>query len=285
MKRADADVYYQNCGEYITGQVALWCNANNKTFLYSLASDADADPTFPIMHTLRERWLYKYGLLNADKVITQTKVQMNLLKDGFNLESSIMPMPCNGPEQNQYQPLKWADDKPTIFWAARIHECKRLEMLLQVAVELPEYSFVVGGSPGKESAYSEELMETMRALDNVTYLGMVARADMPKLYSSSTVFCCSSEYEGFPNTFLEAWSQGLPIVSTFDPDSLIQERKLGIRATNKDELVSGIRTLCSDRELWQTYSENSRRYYQENHSVDHVMERFEKIFINLANQI
>jgi len=24
MKRADADIYYQNCGEYITGQVVLW---------------------------------------------------------------------------------------------------------------------------------------------------------------------------------------------------------------------------------------------------------------------
>jgi hypothetical protein len=52
MKRANADVYYQNCGEYITGQVAMWCKANNKKFIYSLANDAD--PTFPIMYTLRE---------------------------------------------------------------------------------------------------------------------------------------------------------------------------------------------------------------------------------------
>lgn len=285
MKRADADVYYQNCGEYITGQVAMWCKANNKQFLYSLANDADADPSFPIMHTLRERWLYKYGLLNADEVIAQTKTQMNSLKKGFDLDSSIMPMPCPGPDNSQYQPLEWYTDKPTILWAARIHESKRLEILLQVAAELPEYNFVVGGSPGKEDAYSQGLMDTMSKLDNVTYLGMVARAEMPALYRSSTVFCCSSEYEGFPNTFLEAWSQGLPIVSTFDPDSLIQERKLGLGATNKDELVSGIRTLCSDHELWQTHSVNARRYYQENHSVDQVMERFEKIFINLASQI
>ena len=285
MKRADADVYYQNCGEYVTGQVAMWCKANNKKFLYSLASDADADPSFPIMHTLRERWLYKYGLLNADEVIAQTKSQKKLLKNGFDLESSIMPMPCPGPDKTQYQPLQWYTEKPTILWAARIHECKRLELLLQVAAELPEYNFVVGGSPHKEDAYSKGLMDIMNKSDNVTYLGMVARADMPPLYRSSTLFCCTSEYEGFPNTFLEAWSQGLPIVSTFDPDHLIMERKLGRSATNKDELLSGIRELCANQELWQTYSANARRYYQENHSVDHVMERFEKIFINLANQI
>lgn len=284
MKRADADVYYQNCGEYVTGQVAMWCKSNNKKFIYSLASDADADPRFPIMHTLRERWLYKYGLLNADKVITQTKVQMNLLKDGFNLESSIMPMPCHGPKLHQYKPLEWPDGIPTVFWAARIHECKRLEILLQAAADLPEYRFVVGGSADKEDAYSEGLIDAMCKLDNVTYLGTVSRADMPKLYRSSTVFCCSSEYEGFPNTFLEAWSQGLPIVSTFDPDDLIKERNLGISAANKDDLVLGLRKLCTDRLLWLEYSTNARQYYQDNHTVDHVMEKFEKVFINLAAQ-
>jgi glycosyltransferase involved in cell wall biosynthesis len=285
MKRANADVYYQNCGEYITGQVALWCKANNKKFLYSLASDMDADPTFPIMKTLRERWLYKYGLLNADQVIAQTQTQVDMLKNGFDIDSSIMPMPCVGPDENQYQQLQWFQDKPTILWAARIHECKRLELFLEVVAELPEYNFVVGGSPGKEDAYSQNLMDTMARLPNLSYLGMVARKDMSALYRSSILFCCTSEYEGFPNTFLEAWSEGLPIISTFDPDHLIQEEKLGISAHNKNELVSGIRLLCSDRDLWQVHSSNARRYYQDNHSVNQVMARFENIFINLSNQI
>ena len=30
MSRADADVYYQNCGEYVTGQVAMWCRRNHR---------------------------------------------------------------------------------------------------------------------------------------------------------------------------------------------------------------------------------------------------------------
>ena len=285
MKRADADVYYQNCGEYVTGQVAMWCKMNNKKFVYSLANDSDAEPSLAVMHTLRERWLYKYGLLNADQVIAQTNTQKNSLKNGSNLDSIIMPMPCPGPTPSEYKPLSRNENKPSILWAARMHRSKRLEVLLEVAAELTEYNFVVGGSPGKESEYSQHLIDSMNKADNIDYLGMVARADMPDLYRSSTLFCCTSEYEGFPNTFLEAWSQGLPIVSTFDPDNLIAEKKLGLRAKSKDELVSGIRTLCSDIKLWEAHSSNAREYYQTNHSVDNVMERFEKIFINITNQI
>jgi glycosyltransferase involved in cell wall biosynthesis len=256
---------------------------NNKKFLYSLANDADADPTFPIMHTLRDRMLYKYGLLNADEIIAQTKKQKNSLKKGFDLDSSIMPMPCPGTSNSEYLPLEWSDGKPTILWAARIHESKRLELLLDIASDLPEYNFIVGGSPGNENDYFKGLLQRMDKLNNVKYLGMVARADMPSLYRSSTVFCCSSEYEGFPNTFLEAWSNGLPIVSTFDPDNLIKEKALGFPAKNVEDLISGIKALCSDKELWLKHSANSRDYYQCNHSVDQVMERFENIFVNLSN--
>jgi glycosyltransferase involved in cell wall biosynthesis len=284
MKRANADVYYQNCGEYITGQVAMWCKQHGKKFLYSLANDSDADPKFPVMKTYRERILYRYGLLNADYILSQTKKQMNSLKQGFNLDSEIMPMPCPGPSPTEYEKLIFNEKKPSILWAARLHQSKRLELFLDVAKAMPEFDFVVAGSPPREDDYFEGLLNTMNALPNLTYLGMVSRKDMPNLYRSNTVFCCSSVYEGFPNTFLEAWSQGLPIVSTFDPDDLIRDRALGFEADTKEDLISGIKKLCSDQALWQQHSDNSRKYYQENHSVDEVMERFEAIFTELSNK-
>ena len=43
LRKADADVYYQNCGEYVTGQVATWCRRHGRRFVYSIASDPDCD--------------------------------------------------------------------------------------------------------------------------------------------------------------------------------------------------------------------------------------------------
>jgi len=280
MKRANADVYYQNCGEYITGQVAMWCKANNKKFLYSLASDADADVSLPVMKKWRERVLYRYGLKHADLILAQTEQQRILLKDGFSLDSSVMPMPC--PDKSDGELAQFSNDQFTVLWAARIHVCKRLELLLEVASALPEVNFVVGGSPAIEDEYYQMLFAKMSELKNLTYLGMVAREEMPKLYNSSSLFCCTSEYEGFPNTFLEAWSHGLPIVSTFDPDNLIQNKKLGISADSKEQLVDAIKTLHQTPELWKEQSVIAREYYASNHTVDQVMQRFEVIFTQLS---
>ena len=61
-------------------------------------------------------------------------------------------------------------------------------------------------------------------MPNVTLHGRVERERMPSLYQDALCLCCTSVLEGFPNTFLEAWSVGLPVVSSFDPDHLIAER-------------------------------------------------------------
>ncbi|MEP0844843.1 MAG: glycosyltransferase, partial [Phycisphaerae bacterium] len=104
LRAADAEVYYQNCGEYVTGQVAWWCRRNGRAFVYSVASDPDCDPALPEMKTLRERVLYRYGLRHADRLIVQTRRQQEMLRAGFGLESTWIPMPCAGPSDDEYLP-------------------------------------------------------------------------------------------------------------------------------------------------------------------------------------
>jgi glycosyltransferase involved in cell wall biosynthesis len=94
---------------------------------------------------------------------------------------------------------------------------------------------------------------------------------------------CTSDYEGFPNIFLEAWSEGLPIVSTFDPDGLIAERGLGAVADpHVDSLAARLAKLLESAERWRAASAAARRYYLENHTVDRVMARFEQGFLDVV---
>jgi len=122
-------------------------------------------------------------------------------------------------------------------------------------------------------------------MPNVRVLGTVPRQKMPELYRSMSLLCCTSLYEGFPNTFLEAWSHGLPVVSTVDPDNLIASRRLGMAASNAGEMVAAIRQLAESPASWRELSGNARRYYLANHAVDPVMQRFEQLFLEVAGEI
>ena len=285
LQRADADTYYHNCGEYVTGQVAIWCRRNGRRFVYSVASDPDCDPQLPQMKTYRERILYRYGLRHADRVIVQTRRQQEMLRVGFGVESRRISMPCPGPRNGEYVPP--APPNPLsarVGWVGRIAPVKRLEVLLDLAEALPDVRFDVAGIPAVADAYARGLQSRAITLPNVVLHGRVGREQMPAFYESLSCLCCTSLHEGFPNTFIEAWSHGLPIVSTFDPDDLIAKRAIGAVADDVPGLVSAIRGLLKSPQRWREVSENARRYYLENHAVDKVMPQFERVFLDIVAQ-
>lgn len=278
MRRADADVYYHNCAEYVTGQVALWCRRHSRKFVYSVASQPDCDHRLPKMSSLRERALYRYGLRHADRVIVQTRIQRTMLRDGFGLDSIVIPMPCEGPDQADCLPPEPANGEAArVLWVGRIHPVKRIEWLMTLARELPEITFDLAG-PVVNEHYSRRMFEQIRQLPNVVTHGQVPHEEMSELYRRAGCLCCTSSFEGFPNTFLEAWSHGLPVVSTFDPDNLIAERELGWIADDIEGLTRAIRSLMTSPDRWRQCSANGRRYYLENHRLEAVMPQFERLF-------
>ncbi len=280
MRQADADVYYQNCAEYVTGQVALWCRRNHRGFVYSVASDPDCDPKLPKQTKRRERVLYRYGLRHADRIIVQTKHQRKMLDHGFGLEADVIPMPCPGPTERDGAPPDLSNRaRGRVLWVARIAPVKRLEWLLDMAERAPDLTFEVLG-PDDGSDYAASVTQRARSIPNVILSGPASRAHLDQRFRGGCVLCCTSSYEGFPNTFLEAWSHGLPVVSTVDPDGVIADRALGAVARDAGGLLASIRSLVDGPDQWRRASENGWRYYIEHHSVERVLPRFERVLLD-----
>ncbi len=284
LARADADVYYQNCGEYVTGQVALWCRRRGRGFVYSVASDPDCDPNLPEMRYRRERVLYRYGLRHADRVITQTNKQQRMLREGFGVDAVVVPMPCPGPKDAEFvRAAPPHDGKGRVLWVGRVLRIKRPDRLLEMAAGCPDLEFDLVG-PGDGSEYATEVLQRAEAAPNVTVHGPIAHDALPALYRRASCLCCTSDFEGFPNTFLEAWSHGLPVVSTVDPDNLISSRGLGATAGDVPDLVRAVLGLFGDESTWRGASEQARRYYAENHAVDAVLPCFEQALVDAARR-
>lgn len=285
MARANADIYYYNCGDSGLGQVAMWARRHGRKCVYSVANTPDCDPALPALKPRRERMLYSYGLRHSDAVVVQTRTQQKMLRDGFGIDSELIPMPCEGVSKNAKRHLETANDKSMrVLWVGRFSREKRLEWLLDVAECCPEIEFDVVGSANLRSDYSDELSRRAAGISNIKLHGRVLYDNMAEHYHRSGVLCCTSVYEGFPNTFLEAWSCGLPVVSTFDPDDVIVSNNLGRTASNVEDLAQSLRHLLNDVEQYRVVSEAGRSYYLQNHSLDVSMQKFARLFESLNSR-
>ncbi|MES1263844.1 MAG: glycosyltransferase family 4 protein, partial [Peristeroidobacter soli] len=239
---ADADVYYQSPAGAYTGITAWFCRATGRQFIFRVASDSDCEKEHGRIQFWRDRKLYNYGLHRADFVAAQTDFQAQLLRENHGIESAVLNMMVEPPRNGL--PVEKDID---VLWLSNLRALKRPELALELARQLPRVNFVLAGGPmpGGET-YFEDVRAAAARLPNVTMHGSVRYADSGTLFDRAKIFLNTSSIEGFPNTFLQAWIRGVPVVSFFDPDSLVQRLHLGHIASSIDEMREAIRSFLED---------------------------------------
>jgi glycosyltransferase involved in cell wall biosynthesis len=268
MKRADADVYYQRGAEAETGLVGHWCRRHARGFIFAVAHDTNCMPATPLI-TWFERFLFHYGLRRADAVITQTLGQQRMLREAFGMASTVVRS-CSAWPPDFGEPAECGDrahPPDRILWVGRLSPEKRPEWLTRLATELPPCRFEVVGHSNTHSKYGRTLAAQLAALPNVRWHGYVEHSRMRALYRTARLLLCTSESEGFPNTFLEAWSCGTPVLTSVDPDGVVAKFQLGRVATDYLALSRHLRELPSQRSLWEASGHRGQQYVREHHTA------------------
>ncbi len=282
MARADADIYYQRTCGIESGQVCMWCKPHGRRFVFSIGSDADCDisclKTLPLA---LERWLYRYGVRHADAIVAQTQSQQRLLRENFGLESAVVPS-CRVLPENAA--LSQPSAPGRILWVGRFTEVKRPNMCLDLAQRCPQLHFDIVGDSNKDSDFARQFTDRARTLPNVTLHGYVAHERMDEYYQAATALLCTSSYEGFPNTFLEAFSHGRPVVTTFDPDGVVAANQMGRVAANLEGLLAALKELVNGPAFWEGMARRAREYVAKNHSVDTAVTAYEAIFARVMQE-
>ena len=282
MRRADADIYYQRTSDSDTGVVAAFCRWHRRGFVFAAANDADCMAELPGCSTRRERVLYRYGLRGARCVVAQTAVQQRMLQENFGVESTVVPnFAPNGGALVEEIPAPLSPKR--LLWIGRFVPDKRPEMLVEIARLCPDVEFDMVGEGDERSCSVQQFRAKARALGNLRLHGRVPHAQVGGFYLRAACLICTSSTEGFPNTFLEAWSRARPVVSSFDPDGAIAAHNTGLVAGDVPGLTAAIRRLLTSPDLYSRLSQNARQYYLENHTVEVVMPRFERVFLEVLN--
>jgi len=216
-------------------------------------------------------------LSNAAAVIAQNSHQRRLAESVLSTKVYQIP---NCYPNDPVDPTDWEYSSPVIFWAARFQPWKQPEIVAELAADLPEITFVMAGGPGDENLFAK-LKQRSENLDNLEVLGHVPFSKIDYYFAAADLFLNTSEFEGFPNTFLQAWTQETSVASLqVDPDGILSSQKIGFVADGSVErLRDHIETLAENPDQLAKLGRASYEYLQKHHTVEAIADRYEQVFL------
>lgn len=159
-----------------------------------------------------------------------------------------------------------------ILWVANLRRLKRPGMLVEIAKMMPDKHFVMIGGANDKKLY-DETVSRVAGVKNVEYLGAKSFDETSRYFDKAKYLLCTSEYEGFPNTFLQAWAGGVPVLSTVDPSGVIKKNNLGRECESVTDFVDAIRDLDNAPDKYRACVDDITRYFATAHSVDNHYDR------------
>lgn len=288
LSRPDADIYYQRCAGSITGFLSLFCLLRRKKFVFSVASKYDVDGTVINAACLPKnkkflfrlsRFFYTIGLRLADCVIVQNHEQQGLLLKNYSKKSTVIKSMFTEPDS-----LLQEGGRDEVLWVSSIQTLKQPELFIELAKKIPEVQFRMIGGPSIDSDFFKRIEQVAKNIPNLNFSGFVSPDNVQSYYERALFVVNTSTFEGFPNTFLEAWSNAIPVVSlNVDPDDIICDRKLGIHSRNADQLLIDVKRLIHDRPLRETLGMNGKKYLEDEHSAESIVKNYENVFDHLMS--
>lgn len=230
------------------------------------------------------------GIKVADIILAQNKKQVEGFRKNFSRDA-ILVRNIAGELRMEDHPGVVASPVD-VLWVGNSMEKKRYEIVVALARMLPDYSFAVAMNKSDLHRY-EEAEKICSDIDNLRFLGEVDPVDMEAWFGNTRLLLNTSTQEGFPNTYLQAWQNGVPVVSVcIDPDGLLSNNKLGIvldknfiklDARDMEEYAETLKPhiikVLTDDLLYDDMSSNAKSYISENHSEKVLVESLETVLL------
>ncbi|MCM8537797.1 MAG: glycosyltransferase [Lentisphaeraceae bacterium] len=266
IEQIDADLYISFGINYMSSQIIAQAKKLNKRTLLCIASDSELIPELNngkqyISSEGDNGKTLRYSIEFADKIIVQNTFQQKKLKTHFKRDSQLFLNPIN---TEKYSKSNNAD---YILWIGRAdHEPKRPHLLIKLAQAAPEVHFKMILNP-KIPSVSEEIKTSLPK--NVTLIESVPFSEVPKLFSKALGYVSTSSYEGFPNTFLQAGSSQVPILSLdVNPEEILTELECGYFACGDlNKLAEQIILLNQSPKIMNKNTVAMNKYILDNHSL------------------
>lgn len=283
LTRLDPDVVYAHVGCAYVGIAARHCAASKAKLIWHIASDIDLKPWTPTQRrnlpmSFIDKKFMEYGLRHADHIVVQSQLQAELLQTNYQRTASALV-------KNFHPPVTEPIDKgeePIVLWVANLKEVKQPGVFVELArgfLNHPAHFYLLGGMQLDETR-ERALVASIDQLPNCSYLGPVSQEEVNRWLANGHLLVNTSSYEGFSNTFIQAWQRHVPVCAlNVDPDGLLSEKGLGSFAEgNASRLAEQIEEFLANPQKRINCGNAAAAYAAEHHSIraaDRLIELFE----------
>ncbi|HLO76578.1 MAG TPA: glycosyltransferase [Magnetospirillum sp.] len=168
---------------------------------------------------------------------------------------------------------------PLILGLGRLHPNKAFDVLIRALAQVPDAHLWLAGD-GPLRAELEQLAERQGVAPRIRFLGW--RDDVASLFAAADLFVCPSRHEPLGNVVIEAWAQGIPVVSAASegPTQLIRDGDNGLLVPLEDAgaMAAAIAGLIDDRDRAAAMGAAGRRAYESQFTEAAVVARYIDFF-------
>jgi glycosyltransferase involved in cell wall biosynthesis len=214
-----------------------------------------------------------FGIRNATLILAQTQYQRERLAKAFpktplhvlpNFHPTAPDCGRNGAVVKQ------------VAWVANLKPLKNPGAFVRLArrfAHRPDIRFVMIGDAidNGDGDWMKQTLAEIAATPNLEYRGALSQAEVNSVLEHADLLVNTSDYEGFSNTFIQAWMRRVPVVSLHvDPDRLLSRGGLGAVTGDEDALYKGVGALLGDPDRCASIGARARRYALEHHAESNI---------------
>ena len=243
----------------------------------------------------RWRWLLRWTLMSADKVIA---ISQESAKNVKNVASKDVEVIYEGIDVEKFRPIKVAKPRQDIILAVGIMskvnlKRKGFETLVKsiphVVEKFQNVKFVFVGKKGDGYPILRNLAEKLGVLGYVDFAGYKSDEELLTLFNQCTIFAFPSIHEGFPTVISEALACEKPVIGTSLSaiPEVVVNNETGILITepqSPEELAYAIVTLLKDPLLRKKMGEKGREIVSERFSRQIRKQRIKELLRSVTTQ-
>ncbi|MCQ2199398.1 MAG: glycosyltransferase family 4 protein [Paludibacteraceae bacterium] len=246
--------------------------------------------------TIRSKYrsLYKYLFEKSDMVVVLSEYWKNEVSREFpHANVKVLYNPCLAEVSgmavgyaNYNGPLP---EKLSILYAGTVNQRKgyadMIKAFAKVAADYPKWQIVFAGNG--EIEHGQLLAKQLGIEKQTVWLGWVSGVEKDKAFRDSMIFCLPSYAEGFPMSVLDAWSYGLPVITTpvgGIPDVAVDgENMLLFNPGDVDSLAGCMKQMMDDEMLRKKISNASVEFSKTTFNIDTINRQLGDLYKMVIN--